>query len=188
MGDLPRTHPSVYMALTEKAVGIVSYLSAAVPERTAQTLLDPVGIAPSADRSLEFAYKVVGATNPRQAMGDISRLDIPPEELEAFQGNWPELWEPFKAELIGQAMRRAEGGRPVDAEKLRRLDEILGMNGQLDPSGSAEVAMHMLAAQEQAPAAPASNSPPTQAPSASGRSASLFATRAAGAQMENQIG
>lgn len=188
MGDLPRTHPSVYMALTEKAVGIVSYLSAAIPERTGQTLLDPDGIPPSTDRSLDFAYKVVGATDPRQAMGDIARLDIPPEELEAYQANWPELWEPYKVELIGQAMRRAEGGRPVDGEKLRRLDDLLGMNGALDPSGSAEVAMHMLAAQEQAPAAPASNSPPTQAPSASGRSASLFATRAVGAQMENQIG
>lgn len=188
MGDLPRTHPSVYMALTQKAVGIVSYLSAAAPPRTGQTLIDPEGLPPSTDRSLEFAYKVVGSTMPLQAMSDIARLDVPPEELEAFQQHWPELWEPYRLELVGQTMRRAEGGRPVDAEKLRQLDALLGMNGQLDPSGSVEVAQHMLAAQEQAPAAPASNSPPTQAPSATGRSANLFRTRLGVAQMENQVG
>jgi hypothetical protein len=188
LGDLPRTHPSVYMALTEKAVGIIGYLSAQVPERTGQTLLDPVGTAPSVDRSLEFAYKVVGATNPRQAMADIARLDIPPEELEAFQLNWAEIWEPFKAELVGQTMRRAEGGRPVDAEKLRQLDAILGMNGALDPSGSVEVAQHMLAAQEQAPAAPASNSAPSQAPSRTGRASGMLRTKLATIEQENLVG
>lgn len=188
LGDLPRTHPSVYMALTEKATQIVGYLSARAPQRVGQTLLDPEGFPPSQDRSLDFAYEVVGATMPEQAMGDIARLDIPPEELASFQANWPELWEPYRLELLGQTMRRAEAGRPVDAEKLRQLDALLGMNGQLDPSGSAEVAQHMLTSQEQTPEAPASNSPPTRAPSATGRSASLFRTRLGVAAMENQIG
>lgn len=188
VGDLSRTHPSVYVAMTEKAAQIVGYLAPQVPPRTGQTLLDPEGLPPSTDRSLDFVSKVVGAAMPRQAMGDIVRLDIPAVELAAFQQNWPELWEPLRLELVGQIQRRHEAGRPIDAERLRQMDALLGMNGQLDPSGSAAVAQHLLAAQEQAPAAPAGNSAPSQAPSPSGRASGMFKTRLAVSEMENTIG
>lgn len=186
VGELGTTHPSVYMAMVEKAAGIVAYLSAEAPQRSGRTLLDPEGMPPSTDQSLDFAYKVVGSLMPEQAMGDIARLDAPPEEVAAFQQHWPELWEPMRVELLGQTIRRYEAGRPVDAERLRGLDSLLGMDGQLDPSGSTAVAQQLLAAQEQAPAAGAGNSAPSGAPS--GKAASMFRTRAAGAMMENQIG
>jgi hypothetical protein len=183
VGELGRTHPSVYMALTEKAANIVAYLSAEAPKRVGRTLLDPEGMAPSMDRSVDFALKVVGASMPEQALNDIARLDAPPEELAAFQQHWPELWEPLRMELLGQVQSRYQAGRPVDAEKLRALDALLQMDGQLDPSGSMAVAQQLLSAQEQAPAAQASNSPPSGAPS--GKASSSFRTRAG--RMETQV-
>lgn len=187
VGELDKTHPSVYMGLVQKAHGIVGYLSQEAPQRVGKTLLDPEGAAPSADRSMDFAYKTVGALMPQQAMSDIARLDAAPEELASFQQNWPELWEPLRAELLGQVQRRFEAGRPVDGEKLRQLDTLLQMDGQLDPSGSTAVAQQMLAAQEQTPPPPAQSAPPSGG-KASGKMASSFRTRLEGAQMENQIG
>jgi hypothetical protein len=188
-GDLARTHPSLYMALVEKAAGIVAYLSANVPTRTGQTLLDPEGMPPSRDRSVDFIYKVVGAAMPRQAMADIARLDAPPEEVASFQANWGELWEGMRLELLGQIQRRYEAGRPVDSERLRKLDGLLGMNGQLDPSASVEVAQHIIASAETAAAAPgAGNSGPTGAPSPTGRASGMLKTRLAGLQMESTSG
>jgi hypothetical protein len=187
-GELGVTHPAVYMALVEKAHGLVSYLAAEAPQRTGQTLLDPEGSPPSLDRSVDFAFKAVGALMPVQAMNDIARLDAAPEEVASFQQNWAELWEPLRAELLGQVQRRTEAGRPVDAEKLRQLDSLLQMDGQLDPSASSAVAQQMLAAQEQA-AAPAQGG--AAAPSGgkpSGAGSSSFRTRLEGAQMENAIG
>jgi hypothetical protein len=188
VGELGRTHPSVYSALVQKAAGIVSYLSAEVPARVGRTLLDPEGMAPSADRSLAFAYKVVGALMPRQAMADVARVDIAPEELEAFQRSWPELWEPLRAELIGQVQRRYEAGRRLDSEKLRQLDSMLGMNGLLDPSGSAEVAAHVISAADAAAQAPAQNSPPSKSPSVTGRASGMFRTRLEASSKENAVG
>jgi hypothetical protein len=188
-GDLARTHPSVYMALVQKASGIVSYLSANVPPRTGQTLLDPEGMPPSRDRSVDFVYKAVGATKPRRAMRDIASLEAPPEEIESFQQNWPELWEPLRMEMLGQIQRRYEAGRPIDSERLRKLDGLLGMNGQLDPSASAEVAQHIIASADAAPAPAAGKTAPTQAPSGvTGRASGMLQTRLAGLQMESTSG
>lgn len=183
-GELARTHPSLYYAITQKAAGIVAYLSAEVPQRTGKTLLDPEGMPPSRDRSVDFVYKAVGAAMPLQAMSDITRLDAPPEEVQSFQQNWPELWEPLRFEMLGQIQRRYEVGRPIDTERLRQLDGLLGMNGQLDPSASAEVAQQIISAASQAPAAPAGNSAPSQAPSPTGRASGMLQTRLAGMQME----
>lgn len=186
-GELGTTHPAVYMALVEKAHGLVSYLAAEAPQRTGKTLLDPEGTAPSHDRSLDFAFKTVGALMPVQAMNDVARLDAAPEEVAAFQQNWPELWEPLRAELLGQVQRRTEAGRPVDSEKLRQLDALLQMDGQLDPSASSAVAQQMLSAQEQA-APPAQGGGGSGGAKPSGAASSSFRTRLDSAQMENAIG
>jgi hypothetical protein len=188
VGDLTRTHPSVYGALAAKTAGIIGYLAAEVPQRTGRTLLDPEGQAPSYDRSVEFAHKAVGALMPEQAMSDIARLDAPAEEVAAFRQNWGELWEGLRAELLGQVQRRYEAGRPVDGEKLRALDGLLGMNGQLDPSASLEVANQIITAASASPEAPAQNSPPSQSPSMSGRASGMLRTRLATSAMENQVG
>jgi hypothetical protein len=188
-GELGTTHPAVYMALVEKAHGLVSYLAAEAPQRTGKTLLDPEGTAPSHDRSLDFAFKTVGALMPVQAMNDVARLDAAPEEVAAFQQNWPELWEPLRAELLGQVQRRTEAGRPVDSEKLRQLDALLQMDGQLDPSASSAVAQQMLSAQEQAaPPAQGGGGGGSGGGKPSGAASSSFRTRLDSAQMENAIG
>jgi hypothetical protein len=147
-GELGRTHPSVYMALTERAAKVAGYLQSVVPQRTATTLLDPVGSPPSFDRSWDFAARFVGATQPRVALREVMRGSAPPEMLEAVQQNWPELWDGFRIEMLGQVQRMHAAGRHMPSEKLRRLDSLLGMGGQLDPSASLEVSQHMLAAQD----------------------------------------
>jgi hypothetical protein len=185
-GELGSTHPAVYMALVQKAHALVGYLTPKVPQRTGKTLLDPSGMPPSYDRSVDFAHEVVGALMPTQAMSDIARLDAPAEETASFQQNWPELWEPLRAELLGQVQRRYEAGRPVDGEKLRALDALLQMDGQLDPSASTAVAQQLLTAQEQAPAGGAQQ--PPSGKGLSGKASSSFKTRLAGAQAENAIG
>jgi hypothetical protein len=149
-GDLHRTHPGVYMSMVGRSHQIVGYLQQNAPKRTALTVLDPGGMAPSFDSSLDFLFKYTGAAMPKQAMKDISTLDAPPEEVAAFQENWPELWTPFASELMGQAIKMAEAGRNLPSEKLRKLDTLLGMNGQLDPSASMQVAQTMLQAQDSA--------------------------------------
>lgn len=147
-GDLSKTHPSVYMAVTEKAAQVAVYLQGIIPARTATTLLDPVGAAPSFDRAWDFAARFVGATQPRAALREVVRGTAPPEMIEAVSQNWPELWDGFRVEMLGQVQRMHAAGRHIPAEKIRRLDSLLGLGGQLDPSATIEVATHMLAAQD----------------------------------------
>lgn len=146
-GALGKTHPSVYMAVVEKTAQIAAYLQAAIPQRTAATLLDPRGAPISFDRGWDFAARFVGATQPRAALREVTRGTAPPEMLEAVQQNWPELWDAFRVETLGQVQRMHGAGRHIPSEKLRRLDRLLGLNGQLDPSASLEVAQHLIAAQ-----------------------------------------
>lgn len=147
-GELRRTHPGVYMAVTQKASQVAAYLQSVIPQRTATTLLDPRGAPVSFDRAWDFAARYVGATQPREALRQIVRGAAPPEMLEAVQQTWPELWGSFQVEMVGQVQRMHAAGRHIPAEKLRRLDRLLGLGGQLDPSASPEVTSHMLAAQD----------------------------------------
>lgn len=147
-GELARTHPGVYQAVAQKAAQVAAYLQQSLPARTATTLLDPVGAKPSFDRSWDYAARYVGATQPRAALREVVRGNAPPEMLEAVQQAWPELWSAFQVEMLGQVQRMSAAGRHIPSEKLRRLDSLLGMGGQLDPSASHEVTAHFLAAQD----------------------------------------
>lgn len=148
VGDLAKTHPAVYSALAAKAAQITQYLRASLDPPAAVTLMDPRGGKLSFDRAWDFAARTVGAAYPRTALKEIARGTAPPEMIEAVQQNWPELWEPFRAELLGQVQRMAAAGKHLPSEKLLRLDRQLGMDGQLDPSASMAVAAHFLAAQD----------------------------------------
>ncbi len=149
VGELSKTHPSVYTALVQKAHQIASYLQASWPPPSAPTLLQPQGEKLSFDRSWDAAARFIGATQPELALREVVRGTAPPEMIDAVQQNWgPELWEPFRAHLVGQVQRLTAAGRHIPSERLLRLDRMLGLDGQLDPSASQAVAMHFLAAQE----------------------------------------
>jgi hypothetical protein len=148
VGDLWKTHPTVYDALVQKSTEIANYLHANLPARTATTLMDPVGGVVSFDRAWDFAAKFVGAVQPKAAIREVVRGTAPPEMLEALQTNHPELWDGLRAHVLGQVQRLADAGRHIPSEKLARLDRELGMDGQLDPSMSLAVASHFLAAQD----------------------------------------
>lgn len=147
-GELRRTHPSVYMAAVEKAAQIGSYLQSVIPQRTATTLLDPRGAPVSFDRAWDYAARFVGATQPRAALREVARGSAPPEMVESLAQNWPEVWNDFRVEMLGQVQRMHAAGRHVPSEKLRRLDRLLGLGGQLDPTATPEVTQHMLTAQD----------------------------------------
>lgn len=149
VGELARTHPSVYAALVQKAFRIAAYLQRSAPQPTATTLLEPRGAKLSFDRAWDYAARFVGATQPRVALREVVRGTAPPEMIEALRETWgDEIWEPFKASFVGQLQRMHAGGRHIPSERLRRWDTLLGMNGQLDPSASLAVAQHLLAAQD----------------------------------------
>lgn len=186
-GDLGKTHPSVYMAMTEKAAQVAAYLQAVIPARTATTLLDPVGAAPSFDRAWDYAARFVGATQPRVALREAIRGGAPPEMLEAVQETWPELWSAFQVETLGQIQRMHAAGRHIPSEKLRRLDSLLGLGGQLDPSASLEVTQHMLAAQDAELAKRQEAGQATGAMPSSGPAAASFRTRLAAISAERQM-
>ncbi len=147
-GDISKTHPAVYSALVEKAAQIAGYLQSSLPPKTATTLLDPRGGALSFDRSWDYAARFIGATQPRAARREVARGNAPPEMIEALSQNWPEVWDGFRVEMLGQVQRMSAAGRHIPSEKLRRLDSLLGMGGQLDPSATLDVAKHFLAAQD----------------------------------------
>lgn len=148
-GELGRTHPSVYAALVQKSAQLSSYLQSVAPQPTATTLLDPRGGKLSFDRAWDFAARFIGAAQPRAAMKEVVRGTAPPEMIEALKANWrDELWEPFRAETLGRVQRMHAAGRHIPSEKLLRLDRVLELDGQLDPSASRAVAMHMLTAQD----------------------------------------
>lgn len=147
-GALSKTHPSVQMAVIQKAAEVAAYLQSVIPQKTATTLLDSRGAPLSFDRAWDYAARYVGATQPRAALREIVRGSAPPEMLEAVQATWPEVWSGFQAEMLGQVQRMHAAGRHIPSEKLRRLDRLLGLGGQLDPSSTLEVSQHMLAAQD----------------------------------------
>lgn len=149
VGDLWKTHPGVYGAMVQKAQQLAGYLQQNAPQPAAVTLLDPRGGAISFDRAWDYAARYIGAAQPKVAMREVVRGTAPPEMIEALQANWKdELWDPFKAHMLGQVQRMAAAGRHIPSEKLRRWDSMLGMDGQLDPSASLAVASHFLAAQD----------------------------------------
>jgi hypothetical protein len=148
VGDLWKTHPGVYGAVVQKAHQIGAYLQQNWPQPTATTLLDPRGGKLSFDRAWDSAAKFVGAAMPKTALREVARGTAAPEMIASVKENWPELWEPFRAEMLGQIQRRAAAGRHIPSERLRRLDQTLGMDGQLDPSASLAVAAHFLTAQD----------------------------------------
>lgn len=148
VGDLWKTHPGVYSAMVQKATQQAAYLQQHVPQPTAATLLDPRGGALSFDRAYDFAARYIGTVQPKVAMREVVRGSAPPEMIEALQANNAELWDGFKAHLLGQVQRMNAAGRHIPSEKLRRWDSMLGMDGQLDPSASLAVASHFLAAQD----------------------------------------
>jgi len=187
-GELGRTHPSVYMAVTEKAAQVATYLQAVIPQRTVTTLLDPVGAAPSFDRAWDFAARFVGATQPRVALREIVRGAAPPEMLEAVQQNWPELWDGFRAETLGQIQRMHMSGRHIPSEKLRRLDSLLGLRGQLDPTAAPEFTAHMLAAQDAELARRQEGGQASGAVPGGGSGAASFRTRLDAINNERQMG
>lgn len=147
-GELGRTHPSVYMAVAQRAAQVAAYLQSVIPQRTVTTLLDPKGAPVSFDRAWDYAARFVGATQPRAALREVARGAAPPEMVESVAQNWPELWDGFRVEMLGQVQRMHAAGRHIPSEKLRRLDRLLGLGGQLDASATLEVAQHMLAAQD----------------------------------------
>jgi hypothetical protein len=187
VGDLARTHPGLYMQMVQKAGQLVGYLQLHMPPPSAPNLLAPDGYAISLDRTVDFAFRYTGAALPRQAMRDISAGEAGPEEAQAFQENWPELWEQFRADLVGQAIRRAEAGRPVESERLRRLDSELGMGGQLDPSASPDVTLLMLQAQDAADAQKQAAGPPKGGGAGSKPMAGAFQTRLAAVTAESSM-
>jgi hypothetical protein len=148
VGDLWKTHPGVYGAVVQKAHQLQTYLQQNWPQPTATTLLDPRGGKLSFDRAWDCAARFVGAAQPKTALREVARGTAAPEMIASVRENWPELWEPFRAEMLGQIQRRAAAGRHVPSERLRRLDTMLGMDGQLDPSASLAVAAHFLQAQD----------------------------------------
>lgn len=148
VGELGKTHPGVYTALVQKSAQLAAYLQQNVPQPTATTLLDPRGGKLSFDRAWDYAARYIGAAQPKVAMREVVRGTAPPEMIEAIQANWPEVWDGFKAHMLGMVQRMAAAGRHIPSEKLRRWDSMLGMDGQLDPSASLAVASHFLAAQD----------------------------------------
>jgi len=183
-GDLGKTHPSVYMAVTEKAAQVAAYLQSVIPKRSGTSLLDPRGAPVSFDRSWDYAARFVGATQPRVALREAVRGGAPPEMIEAVQQTWPELWTAFQAETLGQVQRMHAAGRHIPSEKLLRLDRLLGMGGQLDPSASLEVAQHMIAAQDAELAKRQQGGQATGAMPSSGPAAASFRTRLAAISAE----
>lgn len=147
-GELGKTHKSVYMAVSGKVSEVAAYLQSVMPQRTATTLTDQRGAAVSFDRAWDYAARYVGATQPRAALREVVRGSAPPEMLEAVQQAWPELWQSFQVEMLGQVQRMVAAGKHIPSEKLRRLDSLLGLRGQLDPSATLDVAQHFLAAQD----------------------------------------
>lgn len=148
-GDLSRTHPGVYQAIVQKAVEVNAYLKSVAPPRVGVTILNSRGAPVPLDQAFDFASRYLGATRPKQTMTDIARATATPEQAESFQANWPELWAGLQSAALGAVQKRYAAGRPLDSEKLRKLDSLLGMNGQLDVSASPEVTQAMLSAQDQ---------------------------------------
>lgn len=186
-GDLGKTHPTVYSAYVQKATQVAMYLQSVIPKRTATTLLDSRGGALSFDRAWDYAARFVGATQPRVALREVVRGTAPPEMIEALQENWgEELWDPFRIEMMGQVQRMHDAGRHIPSERLRRWDSLLGLNGQLDPSASLDVAAHFIAAQDAELAKRQQAGQQTGAMPSSGQAGAQFRTKLAAVAAERQ--
>lgn len=186
-GDLGKTHPTVYSAYVQKATQVAMYLQSVIPKRTATTLLDTRGGALSFDRAWDYAARFVGATQPRVALREVVRGTAPPEMIEALQENWgEELWDPFRIEMMGQVQRMHDAGRHIPSERLRRWDSLLGLNGQLDPSASLDVAAHFIAAQDAELAKRQQAGQQTGAMPSSGQAGAQFRTKLAAVAAERQ--
>jgi hypothetical protein len=159
MGQLSKTHPSVYQAVVGKLAQITGYLQRELPPVRGKTALNPKGYQASLDESMTYALKFVGATSPKETLKAIAGGQAMPQQVQSLKENWPEVYEPFRVELMGKLTAMGDAGKSLPVERMRQLDTLLDLDGAGNPAMSWKVADAIekarAAEQEKQPSAPA---------------------------------
>ncbi len=181
LGDLPRTHPTVYTAIAQQLAKVTGYLQREIPRPKGRSLLTPEGTPPDTGEVLEFAAKYSGALDPDGALRDMARGEALPQQVASFRENWPDKYQAYRLRVLGELSAMGEKKKTMPVERMARLDEYLELDGASNRALSWAVADAMTRAREQTTL---NGRPPAQATGASPATSTQFQTRAAAAATE----
>jgi hypothetical protein len=178
LGDLPRTHPTVYTAIAQQLAQVTGYLRREIPRPKGRSLLEPKGTPPDTGEVLEFAAKYAGATDPDGALRDMARGEALPQQVQAFRDNWGDKYQQFRLRVLGELSAMGEKSKTLPFERMARLDEYLELDGASNRALSWAVADAFEQARLESP------EPQAKAPGGGPSTSTQFQTRAAAAATE----
>lgn len=184
MGDLPRTHPTVYTAMAQQLGSVVAYLQREIPKPKGRSLLLPKGTPPDSGDVLAFAAKYSGATDPEGAIRDMARGQALPQQVQALRDNWQDQYQQFRLNVLGELSALGTKSANVPLETMARLDDYL----QLDGASNHAYSWAVSDAIDQARTAAAQTPKPQGGGGGKGQQASTaFQTRAQSAATERSM-
>jgi hypothetical protein len=150
LGDLPSHQPEMFTAIVAQATQVASYLHQTMPQASGKSLFDPDGYPPSDSEINEWAGRWVGALHPLEALDDLARNDVLPEQMEAVQAMWPEAYELFQQSALRHIHELGQSGKLVPMDALVQLDSALALGGAGEPLLGPEMASLVRQAESQA--------------------------------------
>lgn len=163
LGNLSSEAPELVMAINQKAMAAVQFLSSKVPPSFGFSLMYPDGPPPSRQDIVSMSLYMKGVTDPSDVVDAIGNGTAMPEEIEAFRAVHATWFGEVQQATHTEVQMANQEGRAVPAMRIAQLETLLDMPGQLDPTFSDQVASVVrgqLLAQKEAQAAPSYVPPP----------------------------
>jgi hypothetical protein len=163
LGNLSSEAPELVMAINEKAMAAVQFLSSKVPPSFGFSLMYPDGPPPSRQDMVSMSLYMKGVTDPSDVVDAIGNGTAMPEEVEAFRAVHATWFSELQQATHTEVQMANQEGRTVPAMRIAQLETLLDMPGHLDPTFSDQVASVVrgqLLAQKEAQAAPSYVPPP----------------------------
>lgn len=117
-GEMVRTHPDVYAAVTDLVVRATDILTAALPPSLQVSLQSPGGLPPSVDDVRAFARVYMAVTEPSLYLQDLASGQAWPEQSQAFAQMYPDRWQALSQEAMSAAQQRGWAMTPQDKTYL----------------------------------------------------------------------
>lgn len=156
-GGVGLTHPRLESALTAKAADLFGYLHQELPITPGVTALRPEGYPVSYASAYDYGMKVAGAADPIGTIHAIATGSAHPLQVTAFKQNWPSLFLGLAEKTVLELRRANEAGETIPPERMRRIDQLLELDGKGDvlyswtTAETMELAKNQLQQQQRAP-------------------------------------
>lgn len=139
-GDLPETHPNMFMKLAGRVQAGLSYMAQNLPPSIGYSMRDPAGLPPSSDAIREFARQWEAVFNPPATIHDLAGGRATPQQMRALQAVHPDLFSTLQTAVVNKMAARL---KPPPYESQRYLDQVMQLDGAFSPALGSKVAANI---------------------------------------------